>query len=95
MKLITVEATIAASNLDVAMELFSDQAGTVQKMNGCKHYALYRNPSNDGIAIVQQWDTMEAFDAYRASKTFALIGKELRPLMTAPPVTMVAEVDNN
>ena len=93
MKLITVEAEFAASNLDAAMKLISGQAATVRAMPGCTHYALYRKPSDDGVAIVQQWDGMEAFDAYRASETLANLGVGLRPLMTRPPVTTVAEVD--
>lgn len=93
MKLITVEAAFAAADLDAAMALFSEQAEVVRAMVGCAHYALYRSPSEDGIAILQQWETMAQFDAYRASETFATLGAGLRPLMTQPPVTIVAEVD--
>lgn len=93
MKLITVEAAFAAADLDAAISLFSDQAETVRSMAGCAHYALYRKPSNDGIAILQHWDTKEAFDAYRQGDTFAKLGAGLRPLMTALPVTTVADVD--
>ena len=93
MKLITVEAEFAASDLDAAMALISGQAETVLAMSGCKHYALYRKPSCDGVAIIQQWDGMAAFDAYRASDTFAALGVGIRPLMAKPPVTTVAEVD--
>ena len=93
MKLITVEADFAATNLDAAMDLISAQAETVRAMPGCTHYALYRKPSDDGVAILQQWDSMEAFDAYRTSETFADLGVGLRPIMTKPPVTTVAEVD--
>ena len=42
MKLITVEADFAATNLDAAMDLISAQAETVRAMPGCTHYALYR-----------------------------------------------------
>ena len=93
MKLITVEAVIAASDLDTAVDLFTAHADQVRNMTGCRHYALYRKPTGDGLVILQQWDTMAAFDAYRASDVFAGLGAGLRPLMTAPPVTVVAEVD--
>jgi len=36
---------------------------------------------------------MEAFDAYRASPTFSTLGKGLKPMMSAPPVTTVAEIE--
>lgn len=93
MKLITVEAAFAAADLDTAISLFTAQAETVRNMAGCAHYALYRKPSDDGIAILQHWDTMDAFEAYRQGDTFAQLGAGLRPLMTAPPVTIVAEID--
>ncbi|WP_415919036.1 putative quinol monooxygenase [Tateyamaria sp. SN6-1] len=93
MKLITVEAAFAASDLPAALTLFEAQADTVRKMNGCRHYALFTRPSGDGVAILQHWDSMEAFDAYRASETFATLGQGLRPMMSAPPVTVVAESD--
>lgn len=93
MKSITVEAEFAPGDLEAAVELFAAQAKVVRNMAGCAHYALYRKPSGDGVAILQRWDTMEAFEAYRASAVFAELGKGLRPLMTAPPVTVVAEAD--
>lgn len=92
MKLITVEVVFAEDDLEVAMELFAKQAATVRTMAGCKYYALYSKPERDGVAILQQWDTMDAFETYRTSDVFAQLGKGLRPLMTAPPVTTVAEV---
>lgn len=93
MKLITVEADFSSSDLAAAISLFAAQADEVRKMAGCAHYALYRKPSGDGVAILQRWKTMDAFDAYRASDVFAKLGAGLRPLMTALPVTVVAEVD--
>lgn len=95
MKLITVEAAFAAADLQAALSLFETQADTVRRMEGCHHYALFTRPSGDGVAILQHWDSMEAFDAYRASGTFATLGQGLRPMMTAPPVTIVAEVDSH
>lgn len=92
MKLITVETDFAAKDLDAAISLFAAKADEVRNMNGCEHYALYVKPSGDGLAILQHWQTIQAFDAYRASDVFAELGAGLRPMMTAPPVTMVAEV---
>ena len=93
MKLITVEAGFAAADLDAAITLFCAQADAVRAMAGCAHYALFRRPTDDGVAIIQHWDTMEHFDAYRRSDTFAQLGAGLRPLMSAPPVTTIAQVD--
>lgn len=63
-------------------------------MAGCAHYALYHKPIGDCFAILQRWETMEQFGVYRASESFADLGAGLRPLMTKPPVTNVAEVDS-
>lgn len=93
MKLITVEATFAPANMDAAFATLTEQMPKVKAMDGCQHYALYAATSGDGIAIVQRWDTMEAFDSYRTSDTFAQMGKAIGPLMTAPPVTTIAECD--
>lgn len=93
MKLITVEASFAAKDINAAIGLFTDQAQTVRKMSGCAHYEIYCKPSNDGIAIIQHWETMKQFDVYRASETFARLGAGLRPKMTSAPVTTVAEID--
>lgn len=93
MKLVTVEAAFAPADLDAAMTLLAAQADAVRAMPGCVSYALYRGPSGDRVAIVQRWLSAGAFDAYRASETFARLGAGLGPLMTAPPQTIVAEVD--
>jgi quinol monooxygenase YgiN len=94
MILITVEATLAPNDLGNAITLFDEQANEVRMMDGCKHYALFRNVAGDGIAILQHWETIEAFDTYKASDIFAKLGQSLRPLMSAIPVTHVARVDN-
>lgn len=93
MKLITVEAKFATANLDAAVALFTAQADAVREMEGCMHYVLFRSSSGDGIAILQHWKTLEQFESYRASEIFSKLGAGLRPLMTTPPVTIVAEVD--
>ena len=93
MKLITVEAKIASADMEQAVGLFAEYADTVRDMDGCCHYAIFRKPSNDGVAIIQQWETMAAFDAYRSSESFSKLGQGLRPLLVAAPMTVIAEVD--
>lgn len=92
MKLVTVEATFSASTVDQAIRAFNDQAGTVRGMEGCAHYALYKYGAS--VGIIQRWDTIVHFDAYRQSDAFRALGSALKPLMTAPPVTTIASVDN-
>ncbi|MGX9355577.1 putative quinol monooxygenase [Roseobacteraceae bacterium S113] len=92
MKLITVEATFAADKIEAAISEFDAQIEAVRAMDGCDSYALYR--SGDTVAIVQRWQDMARFDAYRKSDEFAGLGAALKPLMSAPPVTTIARVDN-
>lgn len=93
MKLITVEATFSADTRDTAIAAFEASAETVRAMAGCDAYAIYRSNDTISIVIVQKWASMDQFNAYRGSDTFAKIGQTLKPLMTAPPVTTVATVD--
>ena len=88
MNLITVEAPL--SDIDAGLASVDAQADIVRAMDGCVHYAPYARGSH--LAIVQEWESLAAFDAYRASPTFATLGAQLKPLMTAPPVTKVAEL---
>ncbi|QMU59265.1 MAG: hypothetical protein GKR98_14340 [Boseongicola sp.] len=92
MKLITVEAKVTEA--DTAVSLFNVQADSVRAMAGCSTYQIYCGSQDDSIAIVQQWESPEDFEAYRTSDTFAALGQGLMPLMNGPPVTTVAEVDS-
>ena len=92
MKLVTVEATFTADTVNQAIRAFNDQAETVRGMEGCDHYALYKNGAS--LGIIQRWETTAHFEAYRQSDAFRVLGSALKPLMTAPPVTTIAFVDN-
>ncbi|PRY20434.1 quinol monooxygenase YgiN [Aliiruegeria haliotis] len=93
MKLITVEAKFSAETLDNAIAAFEASAQAVCAMAGCQTYTIYSSNDAASIVIVQKWASMEQFDAYRGSAAFAEIGKSLKPMMTAPPITTVASVD--
>lgn len=95
MKLITVEALFSTDDAATAIALFGDHAPAVRDMAGCKSYDLYADPDNAGnIVIVQRWETMSYFDAYRTSDAFAQLGAGLKPMMTAPPDTTICSVDH-
>lgn len=94
MKLITVEALFSDNDAASAITLFESHAPSVRDMAGCKRYDLYADPAHAGnIVIVQRWDSMSEFDAYRTSDAFAQLGAGLKPMMTAPPVTTISSVD--
>lgn len=93
MKLVTVETTFDADNLAQPMAQLVNEATTVRAMKGCVAYDLYSG-IDDGqkIVIIQRWASMQTFDAYRQSETFARLGTGLRPFMTSPPVTTVCDL---
>lgn len=92
MKLITVEAKTASENIQKSVDFFNRHADEVRAMSGCQSYDIFVAPANgDTFVIVQKWADMETFDAYRQSALFGIIGQELKPIMTAAPVTTVAD----
>lgn len=93
MKLVAMEANLQPGTMDRAVAAFEAQAPAVRAMEGCGDYALYRDPARDRIVVVQSWDSLTLFDAYRASDTFAALGAGLRPLMAGAPRTRIAELD--
>lgn len=94
MKLITVEALFSNNDAANAIALFEGHAPAVRDMAGCKSYDLYADPDHAGnIVIVQRWESMSQFDAYRTSNAFAQLGAGLKPMMTTPPVTTISSVD--
>ena len=57
-----------------------------QKLNGCLGFKVLRVAGSDtGWVLVEEWQDMAAFDAYKASPGFASVGEALRPVMPAPP----------
>ncbi|MGR3511712.1 MAG: putative quinol monooxygenase [Paracoccaceae bacterium] len=91
MKLVTVEVALAPAAIEAVLASIEAQAEAVRARPGCVHYALYRNDA--GIALVQTWSSMEAFDLYRASPAFAALVETIKPAMTKPPVTTIATAD--
>lgn len=94
MKLITVEAKLAPDCVARSVAVFNGEAAKVRSMDGCENYAIYEASENENaIVIVQKWRSMELFDAYRQSPIFAALGHGLKPMMAAPPVTTIAEIE--
>ncbi|MEM9106476.1 MAG: antibiotic biosynthesis monooxygenase [Pseudomonadota bacterium] len=94
MKLITVEAKLAPDSVARSVAIFNNEAAKVRDMDGCENYAIYEAPDDeDAIVIVQKWRSKELFDAYRHGPVFAALGQELKPMMAAPPVTTIAEIE--
>ncbi len=93
MKLVIVETVFDPDNLAAPMAMLLNEATAVRGMTGCRGYDLYSG-MDDGrkIVVIQRWTSMEAFDTYRQSEAFSRLGRGLRPMMIAPPVTTISEM---
>ncbi|KZL05429.1 putative monooxygenase [Pseudovibrio axinellae] len=94
MKLISIEAKFHLNDVARAQKIFETQALDVRRLDGCESYDLYSS-NNGAIVILQHWKSQEAFDVYRGSEFFTLLGKHLKPMMIEPPKTTIAEVDHS
>ena len=94
MKLVTVEALFATESAAESVAVIKRHAPSVRDMDGCARYDLYTDPNDSGkVMILQRWDSLPHFDAYRRSEVFAWLGNDLKIMMTAPPVTTICDVD--
>ena len=79
----------AAAEAAIAAGLASD-ASTIRELDGNLDFKVLKAPNEPGrIELIQHWDSIGAFDAYRQSALFKEIGVRLAPQMTRPPVTRV------
>jgi quinol monooxygenase YgiN len=91
MKLVAMQCRFSEANVKPALVLLESLKEQAVLMAGCEGYDVYS--ANDGaVVVIQRWTTMAEFDGYRKSEAFATIVKDLKPMMSAPPVTTVGEV---
>ncbi len=79
---------IAPSGRRTALNALLDQLDAVRAMSGCLRYIPFEDPSDDeGLCILEEWESREAFAAYAGSGVFDGLGLVLRPMMLSAPVT--------
>ena len=87
-----VEFESTVENQNMVLEVLTNDGETAQKLDGCLGYKILRVAgSTTGWALVEEWQDMAAFDAYKASPGFASVGEALMPLMLAPPLSRAFE----
>jgi quinol monooxygenase YgiN len=81
-----VEFELAAENQDKVLEVLTADGLAAQKLEGCLGFKTLRVAGSDtGWILIEEWQDMAAFEAYKASPEFARVGEVLMPLMLAPP----------
>ena len=87
-----VEFDVAPEDRAAALAALTAEAPEVRAMAGNLGFRpLIRADTPGGVMILHEWRDRAGFDAYRAGPGFAAIGRAIRPLMTATPVTRVFE----
>ena len=87
-----VEFELAAKNQDMVLQVLTKDTEQALKRQGCLGFKTTRVAGSEtGWMLVEEWDTQDAFDAYKASPEFARVGKALMPLMLAPPISRAFE----
>jgi quinol monooxygenase YgiN len=83
-----VDFEVAAADRARALDILKHDAPAARALPGNLGYRAFTDAGSDThIGIMHEWEKAEHFDGYIASAAFADIGKQLRPLMTAPPVS--------
>ncbi len=83
-----VEFKTSVKNRAVAMAALSAEGNAVRAMSGCIAFRPFADPeTGDTCFILHEWENENDFSTYVSSDHFAAIGKVLRPLMTAPPIS--------
>jgi len=81
-----VEFEIAAEHQAKVQEVLATDRDEAQALAGCLSFQTLRVAGSEtGWILVEEWQDMAAFEAYKASAGFARVGAVLGPLMLAPP----------
>jgi quinol monooxygenase YgiN len=83
-----VTFSVLPENRTLAIDALTQEVRAVRAMKGCKAFTPFLDPTSErDVGVLHEWDTAEEFDAYIKSDIFMTMGKVLRPIMVAPPVS--------
>lgn len=80
--------TVAPENRSKTVERLTRDIEEITAMPGCMAFVPFADPTGpDRVGVMHEWETAEAFKAYISSESFKAFGSDIRPLMTAPPIS--------
>lgn len=83
-----VTFSVSPENRTLAIDTLKQEVEIVRAMQGCVAFVPFLDPTNtQDVGVMHEWENADDFAAYIASDSFATIGKVLRPVMVAPPVS--------
>lgn len=83
-----VTFNVEAKNRDAALQVLVCELESVRAMRGCLAFVPFVDPSNKtSVGVLHEWESEADFAAYTGSTSFADVGKVLRPMATAAPIS--------
>jgi quinol monooxygenase YgiN len=86
-----VQFTIDSARADDFAKAAESVAGAMRASPGCLRAAFYREVADpDAVLLCHEWDSRDAFQAYRSSPSFGENGKRLGPFIVGAPQTTLS-----
>ncbi|MEO5804954.1 antibiotic biosynthesis monooxygenase [Devosia sp.] len=83
-----VDFTVAPQARPQALQILEREIPLARALPGNLYYRAFTNAGDEAhIGLLHGWESLEHFKAYGVSEPFASIGRQLRPMMTTPPVS--------
>lgn len=71
-----------------ALDILLTDVASATNITGNLGFRAFSNAQSDThVGLMHEWETLADFEAYTASDAFKQIGAQLRPMMTAAPVS--------
>ena len=86
MIVIHVALNIKPENKETLLNFAKYEVAEARKFDGCNTFTVYADTQVDNrYVLYEQWETIEAFEAYKASDLFKKSGEVLFPIIDGKP----------
>lgn len=86
MMVIRVVLRIQPDQRAAFLAYLAEESPQVRAMDGCSWYELFEDPNDEGrFLLYEEWDSADAFEAYKSTESFSQAFAVLGPMMAGPP----------
>ena len=86
MIIIRVLLVVSPASLEAFREHAADEGKSASALPGCVHYRFFEAVGEPGtVLLYEEWETLEAFEAYKASSAFKANAEKLFPMLAGKP----------